>query len=210
MITIIKKPIVEMLFSSGLDLVEQGARCCVNNKMVKNEHAIENEIENKKQKQYLKNIFDRGHLSVFEHSIATFKIKMSRNCLAQITRHRHSSFSVQSQRYCCYKNSGEIVLLENLPYDLNKIIINSVTASFNIYKAILKEVEKDKNICSKLAPQIARKVLPGCWATELVVSANYREWLHIFELRADDPAAETEIRLICQEIKKLLDLGFLF
>ena len=61
-------------------------------------------MEKKKQKypdKLFKHLFENGHHSTFEHAVFTFKIEdISRTCLAQLTRHRHASFSVRSQRYC--------------------------------------------------------------------------------------------------------------
>ena len=61
---------------------------------------LQERIETHDQSKYLKKLTDMGHLSPIEHASFTFGIEgVSRSLLAQITRHRIASFSVQSQRY---------------------------------------------------------------------------------------------------------------
>ena len=57
-------------------------------------------LDEEKTARFLTMLSDLGHASPIEHASFTFGIEgVSRTLLAQITRHRIASFSVQSQRY---------------------------------------------------------------------------------------------------------------
>lgn len=144
---------------------------------------------------YLKKVKDRGHLSVFEHASATFDIQnVSRIFLAQHTRHRVASFSVESQRY---RNQQEFDLV--LPPDL-------VNSSFR--NEIIEEMLRVKDLYSRMIEsgikkEDARYILPNGGTTSLIFTANFRELLHYLELR-EDPHAQLEIRVVAQTMRLLL------
>ena len=69
------------------------------------------QVENKDQSAFLERVMGRGHLSVAEHASFTFLVEgVSRTLLAQLTRHRIASFSVQSQRYVSMENCFDYVV----------------------------------------------------------------------------------------------------
>ncbi len=106
--------------------------------------------------------------------------------MAEITRHRLSSFAIESQRYVCMK--GEIDFIQP------ECFISGDTASA-IWRIAMGEAERTYHKlleCGWLS-QDARKVLPNSTATKIVTKANLREWRHIFALRTS-PAAYPEIR----------------
>lgn len=133
-----------------------------------------------------KHLYSSGHHSVFEHIYFTFKIKgITRNCLAQLTRHRHASFSVRSQRYC---DEGEQQI--DIPTDIlvdmeaRKPFINSIQIAYEAYNE-LRELGVKK--------EDARAVLPGCALTELYMSVNLRSLIEMYNLRTS-PQAQEEIK----------------
>ena len=63
-------------------------------------------------------------------------------------------------------------------------------AANEVYNAMLED---------GMTPEIARSVLPNSLKTEIVVTANYREWRHIFDLRCD-AAAHHEMRRLMRPL----------
>lgn len=160
--------------------------------------------EAKNPEQLVKNLDKLGHYSVFEHAFYTFKIEgISRDCLAQLTRHRHASYTVRSQRYCD-ESEVEFVIPNNVEED-TKMVIGSLLGNMqSAYKKLLKVGVKRED---------ARAILPGATSTDLYMTLNLRELLHIFDLRVSEKAQE-EIRilvrymvdLVCQHDDKLIFL----
>lgn len=123
-----------------------------------------------------------GHLSTFEHVVCTFAIEgVSRSLLAQLTRHRLCSFSVQSQRYC--KMSDDFIIPETLRE--NKEIIGKILNQImNCYDELIENGVKKED---------ARAILPNATCTNLVMTCNLRELIHICNLRLCK-RSQTEIR----------------
>ncbi len=146
--------------------------------------------------KFIEMLINSGHLSVLEHSYATFRIKGgSRAFTHQIVRHRLSSFTQQSQRYVDEKNFEYIIpdsILKNS--EAKKIFTDFMDTAKKTYHK-LRDL--------KIKKEDARFVLPNATESEIVISANLREWRHIFELRGD-PTAQWEIRKIIIEIYKIL------
>lgn len=146
-------------------------------------------------------IKQRGHESVVEHAVASFKIVCDRGVSHEIVRHRLASYSQESTRYCNYskdKFGNEIQVIEppiKTPQAYAAWSLSVQVAEKN-YNAMIEAGE---------SPQIARSVLPNCLKTELVMTANFREWMHFINLRTS-PAAHPQIRPIAEEIRlKLAD-----
>ena len=115
-----------------------------------------------------------GHLSVYEHSYFTFHVTgISRACLAQLTRHRHSSFSVRSQRYC-NESRSEPVFPTSTDEDQDGIIADAYDYAWDAY---------DRLIENGVAKEDARMVLPNGAPTELYVSMNARALIEASHLR---------------------------
>jgi thymidylate synthase (FAD) len=146
--------------------------------------------------KFIEMLINSGHHSVLEHSYASFRIRGgSRAFTHQIVRHRLSSFTQQSQRYVDEK-------------DFEYIIPNSIENNKEAKRIFMDFMEKAKNTYHKLRElkvkrEDARFVLPNATESEIVISANFREWRHIFELRGH-PTAQWEIRKIIIEIYKIL------
>jgi len=146
------------------------------------------------------------HFSVLEHACATFRVsEVSRALTHQLVRHRICSFSQQSQRYVNEKQFGYVVPLSIL--ELEKKVprgdedLNGVKDFDNDMKIIQGMYDKWK--ARGLKNEDARFVLPNACYTEIVVTANFREWRTIFRLRCDKHA-QWEIRAMTTEILKQL------
>lgn len=135
----------------------------------------------------LRKLLAAGHESPFEHAYATFKISgCSRSMTHQLVRHRLMAVSQKSQRYVSEKNF-EYVTPPSVPAEFE----GDFKADMEI---IGRMYEKWKN--RGLRNEDARYVLPNACATELIISANFREYRHIFNVRCS-PKAQWEIREAC-------------
>jgi thymidylate synthase (FAD) len=147
-------------------------------------------------KEFIKRIIKLGHFSILEHAYATFKIsEISRACSHQLVRHRICSFTQQSQRY---------VDESNFEY----IIPDSVRNNLKAYELFTDFVNKAKSVYIELLKlgikkEDARYVLPNATTTQIIMTANFREWRHIIELRGNINS-QWEIRRIMIEILKIL------
>lgn len=115
-----------------------------------------------------------GHLSVYEHSYFTFHVTgVSRACLAQLTRHRHFSFSVRSQRYCDESFSDPVFPAASNS-DQDGIIADAYDYAWDAYDRLIED---------GVAKEDARMVLPNGAPTELYVSMNARALIEASHLR---------------------------
>lgn len=139
-----------------------------------------------------------GHHSVLEHCSFTFKItNVSRTLLAQLTRHRLASFSVESQRFVKYcDKEPEFVIPGTLGGgEIADLIKTSANISLELYKDLVKNEIKGED---------ARAVLPNCMPTNLVMTVNLRELAAMCNLRLCNNA-QLEIRNLFYKIKDLLE-----
>lgn len=132
-----------------------------------------------------------NHLSVLEHINLTFAIEgISRACSHQLVRHRHCSFSQQSQRYVNLKDKAEYVTPESLKKNLlfDKTLRDITTC----YEVLIE---------TGIKPEDARAILPNACCTNLVMTCNLRELMHICNERLC-AKAQREIRGLIKAIKK--------
>jgi len=126
---------------------------------------------------------NKGHYSITEHASASFHVSgVSRAFLAQISRHRHLSFCVRSQRYC--KEGGFNYVEPSMDVHQHGIFTNAMLSVEHAYNLLLK---------SGMKAEDARGVLPNACHTEMVVTANFRAWYEFLSKRTDR-AAQSEIR----------------
>lgn len=148
---------------------------------------------------FIKMLLTKKHMSVLEHVSLTFRLITDRGMLAEITRHRLASYSVESTRYVKY-NDIEVIW----PFYENGMVKEN-SSSLLVWKesmikaqqAYCEMIEKDNK------PEIARSVLPMSLATDIVMTANLREWLHILNLRTAKNAHPQMQELIMQVYKIL-------
>lgn len=141
----------------------------------------------------LKHSAGAGHTSVLEHASFTFEIEgVSRVLLAQLTRHRIASFSVQSQRYVKLDNPEVIVPKSIQQSDLEANARWCMKHCMSIYKKLLE---------AGVPAEDARYVMPQGVTTKLIMTMNCRELLHFFSLRTCN-RAQWEIREMADEMLK--------
>lgn len=158
------------------------------------------EIAEKFTKEKIKELLDKivssGHLSVLEHASFTFGVEgVSRALLAQLTRHRIASFSVQSQRYVKFKNGVEFVTPDTIKKD--KTLLKK-------YNDFLKATEKlyKEYLDAGIPAEDARYILPNASATKIIITMNARELRHFFALRCCN-RAQWEIRAMACKMLNL-------
>jgi len=153
-------------------------------------------VEGKDISKFLKRVIGVGHMSITEHCSFTFLIEgVSRALLAQITRHRIASFSVQSQRYVTQTDDfGYIVppSIEALGEEAVAEFGQQMRTMQSWYTAWLERIGSDK-------AEDARFVLPNACQTRMIVTMNGRELLHFFQLRCCN-RAQWEIRALAWEM----------
>ena len=154
---------------NALQVIEAAGRVC---------YKSENNISESSATPFISNIMKRGHTSVIEHAAASFRIITDRGVTHEMVRHRIASFSQESTRYCNYTNdkfNNEISVIE--PPAM------SDTCRQSWYKACeTAEKEYFNMLAAGATPQIARSILPTCLKTEIIMTCNFREWVHFLKL----------------------------
>jgi thymidylate synthase (FAD) len=162
---------------------------------------------------YIQHILEVEHHSVLEHSSVTFFIEnVSRALLAELTRHRHFSFSVLSQRY--HRLDGDTDPVVHPEFEDDKFALRELELAWRSavesYQGLLEyfteKLEQDGvtgTTAKKRAAQAARMVLPNATPTDIVITGNLRAWLDFMPKR-DSDAADLEIAAEAREIKRLL------
>ena len=161
-------------------------------------------IAEKDQTKYIGRLTEMGHLSPVEHASFTFGIEgVSRSLLAQITRHRIASFSVQSQRYVALgddENSFDyicppaIAALGEEDAAEYRRQMEQINSWYQAWRKKLGPGEKGN--------EDARFVLPNASATRMLVTMNARELMHFFSLRCCN-RAQWEIRDVAWQMLAL-------
>ena len=180
------------------EVVALGARLCYSKARVDD---LLTRVEAKDQTDFVHKIMGMGHDSVLEHASFTFGIEgVSRVLLAQITRHRLASFSVQSQRYVSYESGfGYIVppKIEALGEEAVKEFEQQMDTLQQWYTAWQQKLGTGEG-----GNEDARFVLPGACETRMMVTMNVRELRHFFSLRMCS-RAQWEIRALANEMHRL-------
>jgi len=125
---------------------------------------------------------DDPHLSVLEHAHVTVRFVVDRGVSHQLVRHRHTAISQESTRYCNYgkeKFGKEITVVE-------PCFFKAETPSWYRWREACEDAERAyfKLLSEGHAPEEARTVLPLSLKTEIVLTANFASWRHMFRARA--------------------------
>ena len=141
---------------------------------------------------YIRRVLASGHTSIAEHASFTFGLEgVSRTLLAQITRHRVASFSVQSQRYVSV--AGAEVFDYVLPPRIRALGPEAEEKFAWQMKTMQRWYDEWSEALGEDSAEDARFVLPGAAATRIVMTMNARELLHFFSLRMCN-RAQWEVR----------------
>ena len=158
----------------------------------RNCYKSEKNIDENSAGKFLKMMIAHGTESVLEHEKVTVRFICDRGVTHELVRHRLASYSQESTRYCNYgKKGGELTFIKPSwvedEYDVNyQLWLSSMQHAEDTYLKMLE--------CG-WAPQQARSVLPNSLKTDIIMTANIREWRTIFKLRCS-PKAHPQIREI--------------
>jgi len=191
-----------------LKKIERAGRTC---------YKSEDKITDDSARQFCLNMLKSGHHSVIEHHNITVRIITNRGVTHEIVRHRLASYSQESTRYCNYGGDDLVFILpvwmDNYALPLDQSI--NADALFIegpshleapdafLYSLYQAELSYKYLLQEGWQPQCAREVLPNALKTELVMTANIREWRHFFSLRCSK-AAHPQMR----DLAKSMLLGF--
>ena len=155
----------------------------------------EDKITDTSATPFVKMLLTRGHESVLEHSSITVMFICDRGVSHEIVRHRLASFTQSSTRYCNYsqgKFGSELTLIRPMFWGTDSgeyfTWANAGCCAEKMYMYLIERGAK---------PEQARSVLPNSLATEIVVTANLREWRHILKLRTSKAAHPQMRELMC-------------
>ena len=138
-------------------------------------------------------IFEQQHGSILEHATATLYFTgVSRAFLTELTRHRHLSFSVRSQRFVD-EGQAKIVAPPVLRgADMTRTLQDAMDTAAKSYSWVVACLEAG-DVKGKQAREAARAVLPSMTETKMVVTSNLRGWLQVIERRTA-PDADAELQ----------------
>ena len=175
------KPYTEILDDiNGQDIIKKIELCgrvC---------YKSEGKIEENSAEKFVAGIIKRGHEAVLEHASVTVRFIVDRGVSHEIVRHRLASYCQESTRYCNYMKDdfgSEITVIK--PFFLEP---SSVGWNHWKYSCIEAEQEYFNLLEWGCTPQEARTVLPNSLKTELIMTADLREWRHFFKLRTPETA----------------------
>ncbi|MBE5779221.1 MAG: FAD-dependent thymidylate synthase [Clostridiales bacterium] len=177
-------------------LVALGARLCYAGGDV---DSLMEKVSTQDQQAFLEKLMAMGHESVLEHASFTFLAEgVSRVLLAQLTRHRIASFSVQSQRYVSYK-SGFGYIIPPAIRDLGPEAVEEYKAQMAQIQGWYEDWQQKLGAAGEKSNEDARFVLPGACETRILFTMNVRELRHFFALRMCS-RAQWEIRQMAQSM----------
>ena len=189
----ITKPSVELLWSTrnAQRQIEIAGRTC---------YKSEDRITNDSAGDFARKMTKSGHHAMIEHASASFRIITDRGISHEIVRHRLASYAQESTRYCNYSKDK----FENECTFIEPSGLTAAQRKLWVWACTHAEMKYFQMLETGCSPQIARSVLPTCLKTEVIMTANFREWRHFIKLRASK-AAHPDIRPIAKEIFAILN-----
>jgi thymidylate synthase (FAD) len=182
------KPYSEILNSlNGQDVlkhIELCGRVC---------YKSEDKITDESSLDFVKKIIKNGHEAVIEHYSLSVRFVCDRGVSHEIVRHRIASFAQESTRYVNYSNGvygGNLTFIKPLFWEEGSDQYTDWESA-----CIIAEQHYNALIENGAKPQEARSVLPNSIKTEIIMTANLREWRHFFKLRTSI-AAHPQMREI--------------
>lgn len=193
-----------------LKKIERVARVC---------YKSEDKITEGSAEKMVKALVKSGHEAMLEHFSFSVKFICDRGVSHELVRHRIASFAQESTRYCNYgSKGGEITVIEPcyLLVDGVRVSVDNWSERYGAWVHSCEEAEKSylRMLADGATPQEARAVLPNSLKTEIVVTANLREWRHFFKLRACGITGKPHPQMLevavplLKEIKSLIPVVF--
>jgi len=197
------KPSHKILFISPkpLETIEAAGRTC---------YKSEDKITKGSAEKFVKMVMKRGHLSVIEHAFMSVRFVCDKGVTHEIVRHRLAAYSQESTRYCNYKGGVTFIIppwckdlgvAEYKFEDPSELLCSPSKIWLNAM--LTAEIDYIDLLELGWSPQQARSVLPNSLKTEIVMTANVREWLHVFKLRTSKAAHPQMRELMLPLLKEL-------
>jgi len=184
--------------SDVLRAIERAGRVC---------YKSEKEITEASCYPFIQKLLRLNHESVLEHSAMTVKFVCDRGVSHELVRHRLASYSQESTRYCNYKNHITFVIPSwvNIDEGEYESAPHLSKADINWFLAMKQAAETYTLLLTHYhwSPQQARSVLPNSLKTEIVMTANLREWRHVLKLRTAKAAHPQMRELMIPLLKEL-------
>lgn len=183
-----------------LKRLEQCGRVC---------YKSESNITDTSSRKFIAGIIKRGHEAVLEHCSFTVKFICDRGVSHEIVRHRLAAYCQESTRYCNYSREGfgsEITVIKPCFWKEDNDL-------FNLWYNLCAMAERQYLYMLECGatPQEARSVLPNSLKTEVVMTADIREWRHFLKLRCS-PAAHPQMRevamILLDKVHSLIPICF--
>lgn len=158
--------------------IEKIARVC---------YKSENAINDGSAEKLIKALIRNKHDAMLEHFSFSVKFIVDRGISHEIVRHRVASFAQESTRYCNYGGTG-VTFIEPCYLSAEKSCDDNARRAAKAVDWVTSCKAAEEAYIDMLnrgaTPQEARAVLPTSTKTEIVMTANLREWRHFFRLRA--------------------------
>jgi len=166
----------------------------------------EDKITDTSGDKFINMLVERGHEAMIEHSFISVRFIHNRGFTHELVRHRLVSYAQESTRYCNYakdKFNNELTFIEPFWFG------GGDDTDERSWHELMLQIEKLYNVFVNeggLPPQAARGILPNDLKTEIVASANVREWRSIFKLRCARGAHPDMHRVMIPLLYKLNEL----
>lgn len=168
---------------------------------IEGEKYFDGNDNDKEANRLISMIYKSKHTSTLEHVNYTFAIEgVSRSLLAQLTRHRHMSFSVQSQRFVKFgskdKSGGFDCVL---PPSISAGDDRAVEAYLNLMEYLQDTYDTLREL--GIPAEDARMVLPNSAICNIVMTCNLRSLIEFYEKRREGNGAQWEIAKLAEKLK---------
>jgi thymidylate synthase (FAD) len=194
--------VVEWMTPNPLQAIERIGRTC---------YKSEDKITEVSAAKFVEMLVKRGHLAMIEHAVMSVRFVTDRGVSHELVRHRIASFAQESTRYVNYgSKDGECTFVKPCWIGQNDVAdqawVRACSESEGSYLSLLRLGQ---------TPQQARQVLNNSTKTEIVITANFREWRHFLKLRAVEKAAHPQMRALTiplyeelrRDMPEIFDMG---
>lgn len=175
----------------------------------RNCYKSEDKITPDSARTMVKKLLELGHEAMIEHYSLTAKLTCDIGVYKDLTRHRLASFAIESTRYCNYskgKFGNELSVIKPCHIKEN-------TPEYDLWLKTMQTIEQNYNQMAALGcrPDQLRMLLPHSTKADVIMTANLREWRHIFKLRcapAAHPTVQEVMDMLLEKLKAEIPVVF--